>query len=170
MVSTAVCSAAGSSVAGSRRQVPRQVPWRQAAQKNNKQRAKPIFCALFYSQGPPIPSTDARFYSRRSTFHFKSPAPLASEHKNPNFVLENPKNGASEGQKRTKTSILCSKRPKTGGPNPKSAQKPRFCAREEGDWQWEEKILASESATVAFLQITAHAFKMQMLHNQIINF
>ena len=29
----------------------------------------------------------------------------------------------------TKTSILCSKCPKTGVPNPKSAQKPRFCAR-----------------------------------------
>ena len=29
----------------------------------------------------------------------------------------------------TKTPILCSKRPKTGVPDPKSAQKPRFCAR-----------------------------------------
>ena len=92
------------------------------------------------------------------------------EHKNANFVLEMPENRGSEGKKSTKTRILCSKRPKTGGSDPKSAQKPRFCAREEGDWQWEEKILASESATVAFLQITAHAFKMQMLHNQIINF
>ena len=131
---------------------------------------KPIFCALFYSQGPPISSTDAEFYSRRSTFHFKSPAPLASEHKNGDFVLEMPENVGFEGQKRTKTSILCSKTLKTGLPKAKSAQKPRFCAREEGDWQWEGKILASESATVAFLQITAHAFKMQMLHNQIINF
>ena len=131
---------------------------------------KPIFCALFYSQGPPISSTDAEFYSRRSTFHFKSPAPLASEHKNGDFVLEMPENRGPKPQKRTKTSILCSKTLKTGLPKAKSAQKPRFCAREEGDWQWEEKILASESATVAFLQITAHAFKMQMLHNQIINF
>ena len=32
-------------------------------------------------------------------------------------------------QKRTKTSILCSKRPKMGVPKVKSAQKPRFCAR-----------------------------------------
>ena len=86
-------------------------------------------------------------------------------HENLDFVLENPKNGGPEGQKRTKTSILCSKTLKTGLPKAKSAQKPRFCAREEGDWQWEEKILASESATVAFLQITAHTFKMQMLHN-----
>ena len=30
---------------------------------------------------------------------------------------------------RTKTSILCSKSPKTRVPNPKKAQKPRFCAR-----------------------------------------
>ena len=66
--------------------------------------------------------------------------------------------------------ILCSKCLKTWVPEAKKAQKPRFCAREEGDWQWEEKILASGKATVAFLQITAHAFKMQMLHNQIINF
>ena len=45
----------------------------------------------------------------------------------------------------------------------KSAQKCRFCAREE-------RKLASGSATVAFLQITAHASKMQIPHNQIINF
>ena len=32
-------------------------------------------------------------------------------------------------QKRTKTPILCSKRPKMGVPKGKSAQKPRFCAR-----------------------------------------
>ena len=32
-------------------------------------------------------------------------------------------------QKRTKTSILCSKRPKMRVPKVKSAQKPRFCAR-----------------------------------------
>ena len=57
-----------------------------------------------------------------------------------------------------------------GVPEAKKAQKPRFCAREEGDLRWEEKILASESATVAFLQITAHTSKMQIPHNQIINF
>ena len=90
---------------------------------------KPIFCALFYSQGPPISSTDAEFYSRRSTFHFKSPAPLASEHKNGDFVFEMPKNGGFRPQKRTKTSILCSKTLKTGVPKAKKAQKPRFCAR-----------------------------------------
>ena len=46
-------------------------------------------------------------------------------------MLEKPENGGSEGQKRTKTSILCSKYPKMGVPKAKSAQKCRFCAREE---------------------------------------
>ena len=32
------------------------------------------------------------------------------EYKNPDFVLEMPENGGSEGRKRTKTSILCSGR------------------------------------------------------------
>ena len=32
--------------------------------------------------------------------------PRLPEHKNPNFVLEKPKNKGSEGQKSTKTSIL----------------------------------------------------------------
>ena len=50
-------------------------------------------------------------------------------HKNADFVLESAKNGDPEGQKRTKTRILCSKVPKTGIPKAKSAQKPGFCAR-----------------------------------------
>ena len=85
------------------------------------------------------------------------------EHKNPDFVLEMPKNKGSRPQKRTKMPIMCSKRSKTGVPKAKKAQKCRFCAREE-------RNLAPGSATVAFLQITAHASKMQTLHNQIINF
>ena len=40
-----------------------------------------------------------------------------------------PENGGSVGKKRTKTSILCSKCPKIGVLEGKSAQKPRFCAR-----------------------------------------
>ena len=52
------------------------------------------------------------------------------EHKIGVFVLVKPENGGLEGQKSTKTSILCSNSPKTRVPNPKSAQKPRFCARE----------------------------------------
>ena len=55
-------------------------------------------------------------------------------HKNLDFVLEMPENGGSEGQKSTKTSILCSKTLKTGVPKAKKAQKHRFCAR--GDWDW----------------------------------
>ena len=90
-------------------------------------------------------------------------------HKNADFVLEKPENGGSEGQKSTKTPILCSKCPKTRVPDPKSAQKPRFCARGDWDWHQEERKLASGSATVAFLQITAHASKTQMSHNQTIN-
>ncbi|MDD7071634.1 MAG: hypothetical protein SPH62_05645, partial [Candidatus Egerieousia sp.] len=50
-------------------------------------------------------------------------------HKNLDFVLEKPENGGFGGQKRTKTSILCSKSPKTRVSEGKSAQKPRFCAR-----------------------------------------
>ena len=50
-------------------------------------------------------------------------------HKNADFVLERPGNVGSRPQKSTKTSILCSKSPKTGGPEAKKAQKPRFCAR-----------------------------------------
>ena len=57
---------------------------------------------------------------------------LPPEHKNADFVLEKPENRGSEGQKRTKTSILCSKRPKMAVPKPQKAQKTRFCALEEG--------------------------------------
>ena len=53
----------------------------------------------------------------------------AKAHKNLDFVLETPENGGSRPQKRTKTSILCSKTLKTGLPKAKKAQKPRFCAR-----------------------------------------
>ena len=51
------------------------------------------------------------------------------EHKNLDFVLEKPENEGFKPQKRTKTSILCSKCPKTRVSKPKKAQKPRFCAR-----------------------------------------
>ena len=92
----------------------------------------------------------------------KSPNPtsnLVNEHKNGNFVLGRPEKESFGNQKRTKTSILCSKLPKMRVPKGKSAQKPRFCAREE-------RNLASGSITaetlivnVGFLQITAHTFK-----------
>ena len=89
--------------------------------------------------------------------------------KNLDFVLEKPENGGPEGQKRTKTPILCSKCPKLGVPKAKSAQKSRFCAREERE-------LASGSITaetfivnMSFEQITARVSKMQIPHNLIIN-
>ena len=163
----------------------------QVAQKNNKQRAKTNILRAFLFLGPTnllhrrrilLPKVNFSFHESRSPcIRAQKPRFCARNaqkwgvqtpkaHKNPDFVLEMPENRGSRPQKRTKTPILCSKSPKMGVSDPKSAQKPRYCAREEGDWQWEEKILASESATVAFLQITAHAFKMQMLYNQIINF
>ncbi len=103
----------------------------------------------------------------------KSPKPtsnLVNEHKNLDFVLEMPENGGPEGQKRTKMPFMCSKCPKTGVPDPKSAQKPRFCAREVGKLASGSVIAETLSVNVAFLQITAHASKMQIPHNQIINF
>ena len=57
------------------------------------------------------------------------PLSQSSEHKKPDFVLEMPENEGSEGQKRTKTSILCSKGLKMGVSDDKSAQKWQFCAR-----------------------------------------
>ena len=81
------------------------------------------------------------------------------EHKKPDFVLERGQNLGKVALSDTKTPILCSKAPKIGVLKGKSAQKPRFCAREEGDWHQGEMKLASGSITMAFLQITAHALK-----------
>ena len=91
----------------------------------------------------------------------------AKAHKNLDFVLEIAENEGLEGQKSTKTPILCLKGLKMGVLEAKKAQKWSFCAREEGNWNREERKLASGSITaetlivnVAFLQITAHASKM----------
>ena len=99
------------------------------------------------------------------------------EHKNPDFVLERGKNLRKIARSDTKTPILCLKSPKTGVPKAKKAQNPRFWARNNRDCHREEGQLASGSITaatltvnVAFLQITAHASKMQIPHNQTINF
>ena len=74
---------------------------------------KPIFCALFYSwahqslpQTPESIPEDQLFISR-------VPLPLHPS---------------------TEMPILCSKRPKTVVPKAKSAQKPRFCARNARKW------------------------------------
>ena len=61
------------------------------------------------------------------------------EHKKPLFVLERGKNLRKIAHYDTKTQILCLKSPKTGVPKAKKAQKPRFCAREAGDWHQEER-------------------------------
>ena len=50
------------------------------------------------------------------------------EHENANFVLEMPENRGSRPQKRTKTSILCSKSLKSGVLEGKIVQKVDFCA------------------------------------------
>ena len=55
--------------------------------------------------------------------------------------------------------ILCSRGGKTWEKLLFLTQKPRFCAREEGDWHQGERKLASGSITMAFLQITAHTTK-----------
>ena len=99
------------------------------------------------------------------------------EHKKPLFVLERGKNLRKIARSDTKMPILCLKRPKMAVPKAKSAQRSRFCARNDRDCHREEGQLASGSITaatltvnVAFLQITAHAPKMQIPNNQIINF
>ena len=55
------------------------------------------------------------------------PLSQSSEHKKPDFVLEMPQNGGSEGKKRTKMAILCSKCPKT---RVLKAWAPTVCAEE----------------------------------------
>ena len=71
-------------------------------------------------------------------------------HKNPDFVLEMPENEGPEGKKSTKTPILCSKCPKMGVLNGKSAQKCRFCARKDRDWHREEQSWPSCKSPRAF--------------------
>ena len=154
--------------------------------------------------GRSLSALGALCLARTASFAFPMPLVPLPEHKNPDFVLETPENGGFRPQKRTKTSILCSKSPKMRVPKGKSAQKPRYCARnarkrgfrrpkahKNPDFVLEmpknggsrpqkstkTSILCSKRqglalgrATVAFLQITAHASKTQMSHNQIINF
>ena len=99
----------------------------------------PILCSKCQKIGVPKGKSaqKPRFCAQNARkWGFRKP----KKHKNPDFVLEMPQNRGSKGQKRTKTSILCSKRPKMGVSEAKKAQKPRFCAREEGAWRLEEKI------------------------------
>ena len=129
-----------------------------AALNGNPSTKTPILCSETPKTGVPKAKSaqKPRFCARKAR---KRGSRRPKKHKNPNFVLEKPENRGSRPQKRTKTPILCSKRQKTGVPEGKNAQKPRFCARKDRDWHREERNLALGSATVAFLQITAHTFK-----------
>ena len=129
----------------------------------------PILCSNSpKTRVPKAKSAQKPRFCARNARKWRSRRPKA--HKNPDFVLEKPENRGSGHQKSTKTSILCSKSLKTRVPEAKKAQKPRFCAREEGELASGNSEMASGIVKVAFLQITAHALKTQMSHNQTINF
>ena len=66
--------------------------------------------------------------------------------------------------------ILCSKDLKTREKLPFLTQKWQFCARGEGENGIGKRKGEAVTLNVTFLQITAQAFKMQIPHNQIINF
>ena len=96
----------------------------------------PILCSKSPKTGVPKGKSaqKSRFCARKARKRgFRRP----KKHKNPDFVLEMAENRGYEGQKRTKTPILCSKSPKMGVPEAKSAQKCQFCAREDGEWHRE---------------------------------
>ena len=50
---------------------------------------------------------EVTYTASASPFRLPMPIPYLPEHKNPDFVLETPKNGGSECKKRTKTELLC---------------------------------------------------------------
>ena len=77
-------------------------------------------------------------------------------------MLETPENEGSEGQKRTKTSILCSKSQKTRVSKAKKAQKWSFCAREEGDWNREVQPLPSSKSPRIAMKV--NCLVMRYLH------
>ena len=84
----------------------------------------PIILARNLTKNPQKPRFCARNARKQG---FQTP----KAHKNLDFVLGMPENRGSRPQKRTKMSILCSGSPKMGVPKANSAQKPRFCARED---------------------------------------
>ena len=106
---------------------------------SQKRTKTPILCSKRLKSGAPKPQSaqKPRFCARKA---LKRGSRQPKAHKNPDFVLETPENGGSKASKRTKTSILCSKCPKTGLPDPKSAQKCRFCGREDWDRHRREVI------------------------------
>ena len=50
---------------------------------------------------------EVTYTASASPFRFPMPIPYLPEHKNPDFVLETPKNGGSKCKKRTKMGLLC---------------------------------------------------------------
>ena len=65
--------------------------------------------AVTYSIIARFPMPMIWLYARKnSKLQTPDAAHQLHEHKNPDFVLEKPENGGSEGQKSTKTTILCS--------------------------------------------------------------
>ena len=118
-----------------------------------------ILCSKAPKLGVPKAKSaqNCRFCARNALkLGFRRP----KKHKNLDFVLEMPENGGSRGQKSTKNPILCSKRLKIGVPEAKSAQKCRFCAREERELASGNITAETLTVNVAFLQITARVSKM----------
>ena len=107
-----------------------------------KRTKMPFLCSKCQKMGvtDPKKAQKPRFCARNAR---KQGFRTSKAHKNGDFVLERPENGGSEGQKSTKTSILCSKGRKMGVLDPKSAQKNRFCARVRGG-----RLLVHEGGTL----------------------
>ena len=85
-------------------------------------------------------------------------------------MLEKPENLGKVALSDTKMPILCLKCQKMGVSKGESAQKWQFRARGEGENGIGKRKGEAVTLNVTFLQITAQAFRMQIPHNQIINF
>ena len=134
---------------GSRFQVPgAQVLWRQCPKGSNSLKAcKNKNLRAFLLPEAIFPKTSAqksRFYAQNARkWGSRSP----KKYKNPDFVFKRGKNQGKIALSDTKIPILCSKSPKTRVPKAKSAQKSRFCAREDGKVASGNGKLASGSIT-----------------------
>ena len=130
-------------------QVPgAQVLWRQCPKGSNSLKAcKNKNLRAFLLPEAIFPKTSAqksRFYAQNAR---KWGSRSTKKHKNPDFVFKRGKNQGKIALSDTKIPILCSKSPKTRVPKAKSAQKSRFCAREDGKVASGNGKLASGSIT-----------------------
>ena len=130
-------------------QVPgAQVLWRQCPKGSNSLKAcKNKNLRAFLLPEAIFPKTSAqksRFYAQNAR---KWGSRSTKKHKNPDFVFKRGKNQGKIALSDTKIPILCSKSPKTRVPKVKSAQKSRFCAREDGKVASGNGKLASGSIT-----------------------